>query len=121
MPLPTTTIVYVTDAEVSTAFYTELFGAEPSFRSPRYVTWTLPGGYEVAIWSGGAEALEGSPRRTSELCFNVPGGTEAVEALHARWSETGVRIVEGPYDDVFGRTFLAADPDGNLLRVAPVD
>jgi predicted enzyme related to lactoylglutathione lyase len=29
--------------------------------------------------------------------------------------------VEAPHDAVFGRTFVATDPDGNLIRVSPVD
>jgi len=28
--------------------------------------------------------------------------------------------VQPPDDDVFGRTFVVADPDGNLFRVSPV-
>ncbi|ERS63191.1 hypothetical protein HMPREF1257_01385 [Corynebacterium sp. KPL1814] len=28
--------------------------------------------------------------------------------------------MQPPYDDVFGRTFVVADPDGNLFRVSPV-
>lgn len=30
-------------------------------------------------------------------------------------------VVDEPYDAVFGRTFVIADPDGNLIRVSPVD
>jgi hypothetical protein len=30
-------------------------------------------------------------------------------------------MVEEPHHDMFGRTFVVADPDGNLLRGAPVD
>lgn len=33
----------------------------------------------------------------------------------------GLRIVEAPHADVFGRTFVVADPDGNLIRVSPLD
>jgi hypothetical protein len=29
--------------------------------------------------------------------------------------------VEEPHDDVFGRTFVIADPDGNLIRVCMFD
>jgi hypothetical protein len=30
-------------------------------------------------------------------------------------------VVEEPHDEVFGRTFVVADPDGNLIRVSPID
>ncbi|GGU04057.1 hypothetical protein GCM10010244_32380 [Streptomyces coeruleorubidus] len=33
----------------------------------------------------------------------------------------GVKILREPHDAGFGLTFLAADPDGNRIRVAPQD
>ncbi|MGP6174217.1 VOC family protein [Corynebacterium sp. A21] len=47
--------------------------------------------------------------------------TEELKATCRRWRDKGIRIVKEPYDEVFGRTFVAADPDGNLIRVAPRD
>ncbi|MGN0040011.1 MULTISPECIES: VOC family protein [unclassified Rhodococcus (in: high G+C Gram-positive bacteria)] len=44
-----------------------------------------------------------------------------MDEIFSRWSATGAEVVEKPHDDVFGRTFVIADPDGNLIRVAPVD
>lgn len=41
--------------------------------------------------------------------------------LFDRWVAAGARVVEEPYDEVFGRTFVVADPDGNLVRVSPLD
>jgi hypothetical protein len=29
--------------------------------------------------------------------------------------------VQKPHDAVFGRSFVIADPDGNLIRVSPID
>jgi predicted enzyme related to lactoylglutathione lyase len=51
----------------------------------------------------------------------IPGAASAIDVIHARWAAAGVRVVQEPYDDVFGRTFVAADPDGNLIRVSPMD
>ena len=39
----------------------------------------------------------------------------------ADWTAKGVTVVEEPHDEVSGRTFVIADPDGNLIRVLPVD
>jgi predicted enzyme related to lactoylglutathione lyase len=35
--------------------------------------------------------------------------------------DKGVTVVEEPHDEVFGRTFVVTDPDGNLIRVSPID
>lgn len=51
----------------------------------------------------------------------VPGAPAAVDDLYWAWVAKGARVVEEPHDDVFGRTFVVADPDGNLIRVSPID
>jgi predicted enzyme related to lactoylglutathione lyase len=51
----------------------------------------------------------------------VPGAAGGVDEIYASWMKKGVTVVEEPYDDVFGRTFVVADPDGNLIRVSPTD
>ena len=42
---------------------------------------------------------------------------EEVEALCAEQRRKGVTILQEPVTMDFGRTFLAADPDGHRLRV----
>ena len=51
----------------------------------------------------------------------LDGAANRIDETYQLWSSKGIDIVEPPYDDVFGRTFVAADPDGNLIRVSPVD
>ena len=51
----------------------------------------------------------------------VPGSAGAVDDIYAQWTAKRVVVVEEPHDDVFGRTFVISDPDGNLIRVSPVD
>jgi predicted enzyme related to lactoylglutathione lyase len=51
----------------------------------------------------------------------VPGSASAVDEVFANWVSKGVRVVDEPYDAVFGRTFVVSDPDGNLIRVSPID
>ncbi|WP_390886033.1 VOC family protein [Kocuria rhizophila] len=50
-----------------------------------------------------------------------PEAPQVIDGQYQHWCNLGVTIVQEPHDDVFGRTFIAQDPDGNLLRVAPVD
>ncbi|MGY0067879.1 VOC family protein [Streptomyces sp. QTS137] len=80
----------------------------------------LPG-VVLALWSGQIDGPTPAVPRTSEVCLTLPDGPEAIDRRFARWAEKGVRVVSEPSDEVFGRTFVVSDPDGNLIRVAPVD
>lgn len=121
MSAPNLFLIYVTDAEASTRFYSSLFDVEPTFISPRYVAFAVAPGVLFALWTGRSEHAVPSTPRTSEVGLMVPGAGSAVDEIYARWMAKGVHVVEEPHDEVFGRTFVAADPDGNLIRVSPVD
>lgn len=121
MSAPNLFLIYVSDAEAATAFYSDLFEIEPTFTSPRYVAFDVAPGVLFALWTGRNEHAVSSTPRTSELGLMVPGTASTVDETFARWSAKGVDVVEEPHDDVFGRTFVITDPDGNLIRVCPVD
>lgn len=121
MSAPNLFLVYVSDAEASTAFYSDLFELEPVFTSPRYVAFPVAPGVLFAIWTGHSENAVPSTPRTSELGLMVPADGGGVDGVFERWSAKGVTVREEPHDDVFGRTFVIADPDGNLVRVSPRD
>jgi len=120
MTAPNMFIVYVTDAPASARFYGELFDMKPVFESPRFIAFDLGGGVQLALWRGVDDDSLGTVTRTSEVCL-TRGDAGTIDELHRDWVAKGVRIVMEPHDEVFGRTFLATDPDGNLIRVAPVD
>ena len=121
MSAPNLFLIYVRDAQAATAFYRELFEIEPVFTSPRYVAFEVAPGVLFAVWTGRSEHVTPELPRTCEVGLMVPGGPEAIDDVHRKWTAKGVTVVEPPYDEVFGRTFVAADPDGNLIRVSPVD
>ncbi|PRY54749.1 VOC family protein [Glycomyces artemisiae] len=121
MPKPNIFITYVADASAAAEFYGDLFDMKPVFETPAYIAFDLGGGISLSLWSRSGVDLASNPVRTSELCVAEPGGAGAIDALHDAWKAKGVTIVDPPRDEVFGRTFVAADPDGNLIRVAPVD
>lgn len=121
MPAPNLFLIYVRDAENATAFYSDLFEIEPVFISPRYVAFEVAPGVLFALWTGRSEHADPSTPRTCEVGLMVPGASRAIDQTFVNWVDKGVRVVEEPYDDVFGRTFVIADPDGNLIRVSPVD
>ena len=121
MPSPNMFIVYVTDAPASARFYSDLFDMKPSFETPRFVAFDLASGIQLAVWAGASDTVTRAAERTSEVCLALPGGAEVIDEQYRTWVERGVDVVAEPHDDVFGRTFVVADPDGNLIRVAPVD
>jgi len=119
MALPNMFILYVSDAPASARFYSDLFDTKPSFETPAFIAFDLAGGVQLALWSRASDYVTSS--RTGELCLTLDGGPEQIDRQFRDWRGKGLTIVEEPHDEVFGRTFLVADPDGNLIRVAPVD
>jgi len=121
MSTPNMFIVYVTDAVASARFYGDLFDMKPSFETPQFIAFDLAPTVQLALWAGASDAVSPATTRTSEVCLNLLGAPESVDQRYADWVAKGVTVVSEPRDEVFGRTFLVADPDGNLIRVAPVD
>lgn len=121
MSAPNLFLIYVRDAEEATAFYSDLFEIEPTFTSPRYVAFEVAPGVLLALWTGRSENAVPSTPRTCEVGLMVPGPASVVDKTFTSWVSKGVHVVEEPHDDVFGRTFVITDPDGNLIRVSPVD
>lgn len=114
-------IVHVNDAPEAARFYSDLLEIKPSFQTPGYIAFDLGGGADLALWSGQINGLTPAMPRTSEVCLALSGGPDTIDRQFERWVTKGVRVVSEPRDEVFGRTFVVADPDGNLIRVAPVD
>jgi predicted enzyme related to lactoylglutathione lyase len=121
MTTPNLFLIYVTDVERSTAFYSDLFDMKPEMITPRYVPFEIAPGILFALWSGRAEQVTPDLKRTCEVGLMLPGAGSAVDDCYTQWTAKGVTVVEEPHDDVFGRTFVVADPDGNLIRVSPRD
>lgn len=121
MPAPNLFLVYVTDIERATDFYSSLFEIAPLMLTPRYVPFEVAPGVLFALWNGRGEAVSQETPRSSEVGLMLPRSSASVDGLFEQWVEKGVDVVEEPHDEVFGRTFVIADPDGNLIRVSPFD
>lgn len=114
-------IVYVNDAPEAARFYADLLELKPSLQTPGYIVFDLGDGADLALWSGQIDGLTPAVPRTSEVCLALRGGPDAIDRQFKLWAAKGVRVVSEPHDEGFGRTFVVTDPDGNLIRVAPVD
>lgn len=121
MPAPNMFIVYVADAPSAARFYGELFEMKPVFETPGFITFDVGGGIQLALWSRAEVDLAAATVRTSEVCLAIEGAPASVDALFSAWTAKGVQVLSQPQDEVYGRTFVIADPDGNRIRVAPVD
>ncbi|MGO1480190.1 MAG: VOC family protein, partial [Brachybacterium sp.] len=93
MPAPNLFLIYVSDAEAATAFYSNLFEIEPTFTSPRYVAFEVAPGVLFALWTGRNEHAVPSTPRTSELGLMVPGPASAVDETFTSWVSKGVHVV----------------------------
>ncbi len=119
-PKPNLQLIYVTDIAHSSAFYKKLFNAEPVFSSPRYVAFSADDYALFALWTGGIAPDPAAPR-FSEIGIML-SSNEKVDKLYEQWNEDPeIKIIQKPYTEVFGRTFLVADPDGHIIRVSPLD
>lgn len=123
MATPGMMVLYVENADVSTAFYTKLLDREPAQSSPSFRAFALDGGLTLAVWA--REVVQPAPAPATggdrgagmgEVVFIVDRPAK-VDALCADWQGQGVKIAAAPAEAVFGRTFLALDPDGHRLRV----
>lgn len=51
----------------------------------------------------------------------LPSG-DAVDQLFEVWRcKPQLKILQEPWSEIFGRTFLVADPDGHVIRVCLLD
>lgn len=113
-------LLYVADAPASARFYARLLDQQPIEASPTFAMFILPSGLGLGLWGkAGAEPPPTAAGGGSDLGFRVEA-PDRVDALHADWQAKGAAIVLPPTDLDFGRTFVAADPDGHRLRVYTV-
>jgi predicted enzyme related to lactoylglutathione lyase len=117
MPDPNFFLLYVDSPEASAAFYARLPGHAPAEASPTFAMFALGSGTMLGLWS--RHTVEPAPSGTgasTELAFAVADAA-AVAATCDTWRGLGLTILQQPTDMDFGRTFVAADPDGHRLRV----
>lgn len=114
-------LLYVEDPLRSAQFYEKLLGHAPVAAFPTYAAFALGNGLHLGLWSTSAkDFVSGGTGHRSELAFMVENDA-AVDTLYESWKSLGVGMEQEPMTAVFGRTFVALDPDGHRLRVCTPD
>ena len=107
-------LLFVKNPMESGQFYAKFLGLKPIEQSPTFVSFMLPNGILLGLWSRfTAEPSVQAPAGASEICFS----TDDVDALFEAWGKQGITIIQKPSDLDFGRTFVAIDPDGHRIRI----
>ena len=119
--VPNSVILYVSDVEASTTFYSRILGHEPIKTYPGFSVFALSD--DVTLGLQAADEIEPA----AEPCV---GGSELslsdvehidVDRLYAHWKALGIPMILEPTVLEFGYTFVATDPDGHRLRVCATD
>lgn len=110
-------LLYVDDAARSGTFYANLLDREPIENAPAFKLFALASGLKLGLKSRHTvEPIAPARAGAAELVFAVQDAA-AVDAAHRDWRDRGLTILQPPAAEVFGRTFVACDPDGHRLRV----
>lgn len=91
LPKANLQLVYVSDINRSTAFYSRLFNTEPVFSTPRYVAFSAGEQNLFALWSGGTVPDPSLPR-FSEIGIMLPSSKD-VDNLYETWKNYPVSYV----------------------------
>lgn len=115
-------LLYVQDAIKSAEFYTKLLGKPIVEQSDGFAMMPIVENVMLGLWALPTvvpPALNDGSQKggSSEIAFNVDDD-DTLEKTHKDWAASGVVILQEPMDMPFGRTFVAADPDGHRIRVA---
>lgn len=113
-------ILYVSNVAASARYYAGILGQEPMEAGDTFAMFPLPSGLGLGLWGKeGVTPAAAGAGGACEVGFKVDMAEE-VDRCHAQWQEKGVEILMPPTDLDFGRSFIAADPDGHRLRVYTV-
>ena len=119
--VPNSVILYVSDVEASTAFYSRILGHGPMETDPGFSVVALSD--DVTLGLQAADEIEPAAEPyvgESELSLSDVEHVD-VDRLYAQWKALGIPMILAPTVLEFGYTFVATDPDGHRLRVCATD
>lgn len=102
----------VRDLAASRKFYTEALGftVDPRFDTPDFVLFDT---HSIPLGLGATKENLPNPGSGISLWIDC----DRVDELHADLATRGMTILKPPFDGLFGRTFVFADPDGYRITV----
>ncbi|NUP13391.1 MAG: drug:proton antiporter [Polyangiaceae bacterium] len=111
-------LVYVDDPAKSAGFYARLLDRPSKIGSPNFASISLASGFTLAFWSKQVASPKPDFSGSSGELLLFVDTPDDLERVHVRWrDEERIPILQAPTDLVFGRTFVASDPDGHRVRV----
>ena len=110
-------VLYVDNAQVSSAFYRALLKQPVTQSSSKFVVLPLGKGTMLGLWQRADVAPSVAAEvGGGEIALTV-ADADAVRDTYEAWKARDVRIAQPPTAMAFGHTFVALDPDGHRLRV----
>ena len=108
-------LLFVENVARSAEFYARLLEKPVVESSPTFAMLPAGPNLMLGLWRrDGVEPPAGAPGG-SEIALTFADAA-AVEAAHARWKASDIRIAQKPTRMDFGHTFVALDPDGHRVR-----
>jgi catechol 2,3-dioxygenase-like lactoylglutathione lyase family enzyme len=113
--------IFVTDVETALAFYVGKLGFAVAFAygEPPFYVQVSRGGARLNLREVEGPVFEATFRSRNEGALAVTLTLEDAEPLHAEYQAGGVAFHQPLKTEPWGaRTFIVADPDGNLILFA---
>lgn len=118
---PSVIVLYVENIEVTSLFYQELLGIKPQEASSTFYSFKLSNGMNLALKARHTVLPACAHENGSgELAFTLANNTQ-VDELFAEWQTKVLPVISPPAVVSYGYTFVALDPDGNLLRFVSLE
>ena len=113
-------ILYVSNVDIMTRFYSEILGAKPVESSPGFSMFVLPSGLKFGLWLKSEVMPEVKVQPGAcEIGMSLDS-KESVKSLYKDWIQKEIKIVQEPAEMDFGYTFTALDPEDHRIRVSYV-
>ncbi|MEQ8481536.1 MAG: VOC family protein [Hoeflea sp.] len=110
-------LLHVADPLASADFYSGLLDRPVLESSPGFAMLPLNDTIMLGLWLADAAAPDGTGKPgASEVSFDVTDKAK-LNDLHDDWRAKGISVLVDPMELPFGRTFVAADPDGHRIRI----
>ncbi|UYZ84209.1 VOC family protein [Entomomonas sp. E2T0] len=118
---PNSIILYVSDIQLSTQFYTNILGQQPIEAYKEFSVFTLNENIILGLQT--KEGIDPEPTKHFggfEICLSDVT-KQQVDTIYKQWQALHIPILLEPTQLEFGYTFVALDPDGHRLRVCATD